>query len=71
MLYFHRFMSNTNWKDLKPAVLIFFAGMLSIMGLFSPFIATWFPEANVLIGFTGGISLITSIKLFFEFKKSN
>ncbi len=61
----------TSWEEWRPIVLVFFAVFLSIMGILSPNIAILFPEFNILIGFTGGISLLTGIKLLFEFRKSD
>lgn len=59
------------WEEVKPAVLIFFGITLSAAGILVPSAVTAFPEASIWIFSAGGVSLLTGIKLLFEFRKSD
>lgn len=63
--------NSTIWEEVKPAVLIFFGIILSAAGILVPATVTVFPEASIWIFSAGGASLLTGIKLLFEFRKSD
>lgn len=75
MLYIYKampdFKNSNGWDELKPAVLIFFGITLSAAGILVPATVTVFPEASIWIFSAGGASLLTGIKLLFEFRKSD